>query len=125
MADFDAQKSSIRERLIATKQGQLYGEYMKNIRKQLEEDGQIAIYNETIDRAFELDLGLGDEDEEAPIPGLPPAGSSRPTAPPRPMPSMPQQPMPQPMPAPAPSSAPTKPTKPMPAPAPAPVPAKK
>lgn len=99
---FNGQKDSIRERLIATKQGQLYGEYMKNVRKQLEEAGEIAIYNETIDRAFDLDLGLGDEDEEAPIPGLPPAGSPRPAMPPQ------SAPLPTPAPAPAPAPVPAK-----------------
>jgi peptidyl-prolyl cis-trans isomerase D len=89
---YNSQKESIRERLLATKQGQLYSEYVKNVRKQLEDAELIAIYQDTIDRAFSLDLDLGLDDEDAPAPSLPPVGSPRstpvtPARPPAPVPT--------------------------------------
>lgn len=73
---FAQQRDSIRERLLATQRGQLYTEYMGNLRKKLEESGDIQIYQSTLDRAFDL----GDEDVDEGVPTLPPVGVPKPSA---------------------------------------------
>lgn len=106
---FNQQRDSIRQRLLSSKQASLYAEYIKSVRKQLEESGKIVIYQDTIDDAMDVG-GLGDDnfgDEGMPqqsVPTLPPVGS--PQAPPGPgagggVPGMPTQPV-----APAPQGAP-------------------
>jgi len=79
---FNQQRDSIRDRLLATKQGQFYVDYMKGVRKQLEESGAIEIYQDTIDRGF--DIGGVDNSEEPvdeSVPTLPPVGAPRPVTP--------------------------------------------
>jgi len=73
---FNQQRDSIRDRLLATKQGQVFDAYMKGLRKQLEDAGDIAIYQDVIDRAFST--GSTDEDDtDTSVPGLPPVGAPK------------------------------------------------
>jgi peptidyl-prolyl cis-trans isomerase D len=70
---FKNQHDSIRDRLLSTKQSQYFDAYMKNRRKQLEDAGEIIIYQDLINYAFEV--GGGDEDES---PVVPPGGTTPP-----------------------------------------------
>lgn len=102
---FNTQKEPIRNRLESTRRNQFYTDAMLSMRKKLEEDKKIVIYQDTIDSAFDIgaEMDLDAFGTDGGVPGMPPAG-----APPQmPMPgggAMPMQPKPaQPMPAPVPA----------------------
>jgi peptidyl-prolyl cis-trans isomerase D len=77
---FNQQRDSIRERLLSTKRNQVFSAYMMGLRKKLEESGDIVIYQETIDRAFEIetDLPIDDDVPTSPPVGLPSPGAALP-----------------------------------------------
>jgi hypothetical protein len=89
---FNQQRDSIRERLLATKKAQLYSGYIKNRVDQLKESGEIAVRQEVIERAFIFGSDFDEEDAEPTVPSLPPAGTPRPPATPRPAPMEPIRP---------------------------------
>ncbi len=126
---FTKAKDSIRERLAATKAGQIYSEYMKNLRERLQQEGRIVTYQDTIDRAFALAGGYDEEEGDGgAVPTLPPAGAPRPATGPGGRPIMPTGGVPPGMPTGggAPGMPPgATPVTPQPAPPPAAPPAKK
>lgn len=107
---FNMQKDQTRTRLLNDRRSTFFTDAMIAMRKKLEEEKKIDVYQDTIDSAFdigaEMDLDAFDTDQG--MPGMPPVGAPQPMpgggGMPQPMPGggMPPQPMPAPLPAPAP-----------------------
>lgn len=76
---FNTQRDQIRQRLLLTRQSQLFTDAMLAIRKGLEDDKKIEIYQDTIDEAFNIggDIDLDALDVEQGVPSMPPVGAPK------------------------------------------------